>query len=325
MTEEDCAHTEIIGWLYQFYISEKKDEVFAKKRKVEKEEIPAATQLFTPRWIVEYMVQNTVGKLWLQNNPGSALRYKMPYYIETESSQAEEFLKIDSPEEITLLDQACGSGHILVYGFELLYLIYEEAGYTASQIPRLIIEKNLSGYEIDERAAQLASFSLLMKARSYYRRLFRNPIQPNILCYRDMQLTNDEIDAVLQAVQHKPSDDLAYDLQCMQQATNLGSLIQPRTPVEELKSLQKLIEEEREIADIFLKQQLSELDVALQQLIRLSKKVCCVVDNPPYMGGGNMNKELSDFVKKNYSESKADLMACFMECGLESLHPYGML
>jgi len=170
MSKEDCEKVEIIGWLYQFYISEKKDEVFASKDKVKKEDIPAATQLFTPRWIVEYMVQNTVGKLWLLNNPTSQLKDHMPYYIES-AEKDNDFLKIDSVEEITLLDQACGSGHILVYGFELLTKIYEEQGYNTSEIPQLIINKNLFGFEIDERAAQLSGFALLMKAREYNRRV----------------------------------------------------------------------------------------------------------------------------------------------------------
>ena len=325
MSEEDCQHTELIGWLYQFYISEKKDEVFASKGKVKKEEIPAATQLFTPRWIVEYMVQNTVGKLWLQNNPNSSLREKMPYYIETESPQGEAYLKISSPEEITLLDQACGSGHILVYGFELLYQIYEEAGYTTSQIPALIIKNNLFGYEIDERAAQLASFSVLMKARSYYRRLFREAIQPNILCYQDLRLSNEEIKTAFQELDMDLSDDLNDDLQCMQQATNYGSLIQPKTPAAELKRLEQVLKEKQSTATLFSKYQLSELHQAVKQLHQLSQKFSCIVDNPPYMGGGNMNKELSDFVKTNYPDSKADLMACFMESGLEALKPYGLL
>ena len=147
MTTEDCQEVEVIGWLYQFYISEKKDEVFASKSKVKKEDIPAATQLFTPRWIVEYMVQNTVGKLWLQNNPNSKLRDHMPYFIESPSVKSDDYLKVNSVEEITLLDQACGSGHILVYGFELLTKIYEEEGYNPSEIPQLIIEKNLYGFE----------------------------------------------------------------------------------------------------------------------------------------------------------------------------------
>ena len=200
MVQEDCQEVEVIGWLYQFYISEKKDEVFASKSKVKKEDIPAATQLFTPRWIVEYMVQNTVGKLWLQNNPNSSLREHMEYFIESPSVEAEDYLKIDSVEEITLLDQACGSGHILVYGFELLSKIYEEEGYNPSEIPQLIIEKNLFGFEIDERAAQLAGFALMMKARAYHRRVFRKDLKPNILQFEDLSFTKEELSKVLPEV-----------------------------------------------------------------------------------------------------------------------------
>src|SRR5690554_481975 len=325
MTAEDCQEVEIIGWLYQFYISDRKDEVFAAKGRVEKEDIPAATQLFTPRWIVEYMVQNTVGKLWLQNNPNSSLRDKMPYYIETESSQSEDYLTIRSPEEITLLDQACGSGHILVYGFELLYQIYEEAGYTASQIPQLIIEKNLFGYEIDERAAQLASFSVLMKARSYYRRLFRNRIEPNILCFVDLALNDDEIESAFKALQYTPSDSLEADLKTMQQATNYGSLIQPKTAQEELGSVLKLIAKKQNIQDAFLKRELDQLFVAVAQLHQLSKKFHCVVQNPPYMGGGKMNSDISDFVRINYADAKADLFSCFIDLSIDRSFKNGLI
>ena len=206
MTAEDCAEVEIIGWLYQFYISEKKGEVFASKGKVKKEDIPAATQLFTPRWIVEYMVQNTVGKLWLQNNPQSKLRDHMPYFIESPSVTADDYLKIDSVEDITLLDQACGSGHILVYGFELLSKIYEEEGYNKSDIPTHIIEKNLHGFEIDTRAAQLAGLALMLKARQYYRRVFKKDIIPNIYCYQDLQVTEEDIKTTFIAVDEKLSD-----------------------------------------------------------------------------------------------------------------------
>ena len=324
MTEEDCQETEMIGWLYQFYISEKKDEVFASKGKVKKEEIPAATQLFTPRWIVEYMLQNTVGKLWLQNNPNSSLREKMPYYIETESPQGEAYLKISSPEEITLLDQACGSGHILVYGFELLYQIYEEAGYTASQIPELIIKNNLFGYEIDERAAQLASFSVLMKARSYYRRLFREAIQPNILCYQDLRLSNDEIKETFQELDMDLPDDLNDDLQFMQQATNYGSLIQPKTGAAELKRLEQVLKEKQSTATLFSKYQLSELHQAVKQLHQLSQKFCCIVQNPPYMSGGKMNSELTEFVRINYSNAKADLFSCFIDLSIDRILDKGL-
>ena len=327
MTEDGCQEVEIIGWLYQFYISEKKDEVFASKSKVKKEDIPAATQLFTPRWIVEYMVQNTVGKLWLQNKPNSKLREHMPYFIESPSLESEDFLKISSPEDIKLLDQACGSGHILVYGFDLLTKIYEEEGYSQSEIAQLILTKNLFGFEIDERAAQLAGMALLMKARSYQRRLFKkgDVPDPNILCYKDLTLSIGECAETLKRAQHEPSEDLLADLENMQQATNLGSLILPQASHEELQTALKKVSNSKIGADAFYQYQVEHLKTALAQLNLLADKYHCVVDNPPYMGGGNMNTALATYVKKNYPDSKADLMACFMEAGLKVLHPKGFL
>jgi hypothetical protein len=325
MAEEDCREVEIIGWLYQFYISEKKDEVFASKSAVKKEDIPAATQLFTPRWIVEYMVQNTVGKLWLQNRPGSRIREHMPYYIESVSGNSEDYLKLESIEELKLLDQACGSGHILVYGFELLHRIYEEEGYSPSEIPQLIIEKNLYGLEIDERAAQLAGFALMMKARSYHRRFFRKEIKPNITCFTDLTLGADEITEIFKELHISLPKSLEEDLDLCRQATNLGSLIQPQTPLETLEAIYDKLTGAIESSDLFIRSNIQELQRAISHLISLQKKYHCTVANPPYMGGGKMNKELSTFVKKNYPESKADLMACFMEAGLASLNPKGFL
>ncbi|MBM1105172.1 BREX-1 system adenine-specific DNA-methyltransferase PglX [Aurantibacter crassamenti] len=325
MTTDDCAEVEIIGWLYQFYISEKKDEVFASKGKVKKEDIPAATQLFTPRWIVEYMVQNTVGKLWLQNNPKSKLRDHMPYFIESPTDTTDDYLKIDSVEDITLLDQACGSGHILVYGFELLSKIYEEQGYNESDIPKLIIEKNLHGFEIDTRAAQLAGLALMLRARQYYRRVFKKDISPNIFCYEDLKVTEDEIKATFKAVDEILSESLLYDLKTMQQATNLGSLIIPNTTLKDLEKTRASLETKANSADLFQTHNLRGILQAIVQLSALSQKYHCVVDNPPYMGSGNMNESLSEFVKKNYPKSKGDLSACFVEAGLNSLIAFGFL
>lgn len=324
MSKEDCEEVEIIGWLYQFYISEKKDEVFASNEKVKKEDIPAATQLFTPRWIVEYMVQNTVGKLWLLNDPSSRLKDHMPYYIESEEKN-EDYLKVSSVEEITLLDQACGSGHILVYGFELFSKIYEEQGYNQSEIPELIINKNLYGFEIDERAAQLSGFALLMKAREYHRRVFRKELKPNILCYKDLKLTEDEIKETFQQLKIELTDELFFDLKNIQQATNLGSLISPHSDLKFLKEISEKIKANKDSSDVFLRYRLEELDTALDHLQLLGTKYHCVVDNPPYMGGGKMNKVLGDYVKLNYPNSKADLMTCFMESGWNILIPNGYL
>lgn len=325
MSTEDCAEVEVIGWLYQFYISEKKDEVFASKSAVKKEDIPAATQLFTPRWIVEYMVQNTLGKLWLQNRPNSGIKQFMPYYIESPSSNSTDYLKINSVEEIRFLDQASGSGHILVYAFDLFAKIYEEEGYNASEIPQLILENNLNGFEIDERAAQLSGFALMMKARSYNRRFFRKEVKPKILCYKDLELNADDIKATFDDIKINLSDSLLFDLTTLQQATNFGSLIRPKTTNTQLQTIFNQFTESLDKSDMFSKPQIEKLLSAISQLIPLSLSYHCVVDNPPYMGGGNMNIELSEFVKTNYPDSKADLMACFMEAGWNSLEKKGFL
>lgn len=324
MDKEDCKEVEIIGWLYQFYISEKKDEVFASNEKVKKEDIPAATQLFTPRWIVEYMVQNTVGKLWLLNNPSSRLKDNMPYYIES-NEKDEDYLRVSSVEEITLLDQACGSGHILVYGFELFTKIYEEQGYSQSEIPELIINKNLFGFEIDERASQLSGFALLMKAREYHRRVFRKELEPNILCYKDLKLSEEEIRETFDQLRLKLTDELLFDLKNIQQATNLGSLISPHSDLQTLNEVSQKISSSINSSDVFQRYRLEELERSINQLRLLGEKYHCVVDNPPYMGGGKMNKVLGDYVKHNYPNSKADLMTCFMESGWNTLITNGYL
>lgn len=323
MTVQNCAEVEIIGWIYQFYISEKKDEVFAAKTSVKKEDIPAATQLFTPRWIVEYMVQNTVGKLWLQNKPQSALREQMPYFIESPSVKNEDFLKLDSIEELTLLDQACGSGHILVYGFELLYKIYEEEGYSPAEIPALIITKNLYGFEIDDRAAQLAILALMMKARSYQRRFFNKEIKPNILCYDDVVFNQEELTSVLVLTKLDKSTELQYDLKILEQATNYGSLMIPKSSETFLYEALEKLENSLQKADLFQQELLEKLKLALLQLLPLSKKYHCLVANPPYMGSGKMNSILSDFVRLNFPDAKADLLTCFVERGLKSTYING--
>ena len=183
MSQEDCQDIEIIGWLYQFYISEKKDDVFAqlkKNKKITPSNIPAATQLFTPHWIVKYMVENSLGKLWMLNHPSSTLKEQMKYYIESEE-ESTSFIKVTSPEELTFLDPCCGSGHTLTYAFDLLTLIYEEQGYNKSDIPSLILQHNLFGCDIDRRASVLANFALTMKARQYHKRFFKKDVKPNII------------------------------------------------------------------------------------------------------------------------------------------------
>lgn len=324
MLAEDCKNVEIIGWLYQFYVSEKKDEIFASKTKVNKEDIPAATQLFTPRWIVEYMVQNTLGKLWLQNRPSSKIREFMPYFIESASLKSINHLQVNTPEEIKFLDPASGSGHVLVYAYELFNKIYQEEGYDPIEIPRLIIENNLYGFEIDERAAQLSGFALMMKARETQRRFLKKDIHPNISCFEDLRLNEFEIKEMFTYLKIKISDELYYDLRQMQDVTNYGSLIIPRANKNHINEiLEKLIQIQKS-SDVFQQKTIDHLLVALTHLEALAIKYHCLVTNPPYMSG-NMNNDLSTFVKANYQNSWTDLMACFMESGLAMLKPMGFL
>ena len=195
MTPDVCEDVEVIGWLYQFYISEKKDEVFdglKKNKKITPENIPAATQLFTPHWIVRYLVENSLGRLWLLNRPSSKLAEQMDYYIKPEQAET-DFLRISKPEEIKICDPACGSGHMLTYAFDLLYAIYEEEGYEPAEIPEKILTHNLYGIEIDERAGELAAFALTMKARAKQRRFFNKGVKPNICVLENVHFDEDEL------------------------------------------------------------------------------------------------------------------------------------
>lgn len=177
--EEDWIEgVEIVGWMYQYYVSERKDEYFASKRKATREDLAPATQLFTPEWIVRYLTENSLGRLWMLNHPDSTLATRMEYYIAPDGDAEADFKYIESPEDITAVDPACESGHILVYAFELIAAMYEEEGYSRRDIPRLILEKNLTGLEIDPRAAAMASFALTMKACEYDSRFLRRGVRP---------------------------------------------------------------------------------------------------------------------------------------------------
>lgn len=278
MDAEDCKDVEIIGWIYQFYNAEKKDEVFAalkKNRKVTPQNIPAATQLFTPHWIVKYLVENSLGRLWLRNRPNSKLKETMRYFIEQEES--EDFIRIDSPEQIRLIDPCCGSGHMLTYAFDLLAQIYEEEGYRPSEIPALILEHNLYGCDIDKRAASLAAFALTMKAREYHRRFFRKQVRPKVIELQD------------------------FGSELFAEIKNVGSLL---TIDEEVGEFDE---------GVF---GASTPEYRLQKEMLSSRYHVCAT-NPPYMGSKGMNKDLSDFVKRHYPDSKADLFAAFIERCLE--------
>ena len=317
---------EVIGWLYQYYISEPKikiDEKLKKGGKVEKCEIPAKTQLFTPNWIVRYMVENSLGSLWLESYPESSIKSGMRYYVEpVEQSegvkkQLEELRNPSlSPENIRLLDPACGSGHILVYAFDLLYAIYEERGYVVSDIPTLILEKNLYGIDIDDRAAQLASFALFMKARAKSRRIFRNPPMMNIISIQESDGLSEAEVVSLIAENDDEVKQLEILLRTFINAKNYGSILKPELidydmylgKVDRVKAQfdQSLFVGE----DMKLIMRVEEI---LKQAKRLADQYEIVITNPPYMGTKGMNSELSEYLQENYQDTKADLFAVFME------------
>ena len=317
---DDCKDVEIIGWLYQYYISAKKDTVFEalkkKKKKIGADDIPAATQLFTPHWIVRYLVENSLGRLWLLNNPNSNLNSKMEYYIEPEEAET-DFLKISSPEEIKVCDPACGSGHMLTYAFDLLYAIYEEQGYDATEIPELILTKNLYGIEIDERAGSLAAFALSMKARAKNRRFLEKNIQPNICVLENINFTDEELAPYRKELgQDLFSQPLLQTLGQFAEADNFGSLIQPAIE----NPLPALVELEHKdfTNDLFLQPIHQNVIKALTQADYLSQKYHVVIANPPYMGSkSGMNARLVKWSKENYKNSKTDLYSMFIERALK--------
>ena len=315
MTPDVCSDVEVIGWLYQFYIAEKKDEVFEgikKNKKVTPENIPAATQLFTPNWIVRYMVQNSLGRLWKLNHPDSKL--EMEYYIEPETKES-DYLKISSPSELKICDPACGSGHILVYAFDLLYDIYKEAGYSDDDdIIESILTNNLYGIEIDERASELASFALTMKAAaksSSKRRFFKKQTSPNICKLEVIKFESDEIKSYMDAVGRDLfTADLQETLRQFEEADNFGSLIVPK--VQNVESILKLLESKDVTKDIFLQETHQRVLIVLKQADYLSQKYHVVVANPPYMGGKGMSDRLKKYLSDNYNDVKTDLFSAFM-------------
>lgn len=321
MTPEACESVECIGWLYQFYISEKKDQVFEglkKNKKITPENIPAATQLFTPHWIVRYLVENSLGRLWLLNNPSSKVIEQMDYYIKPVEEES-DYLKISSPEEIKVCDPACGSGHMLTYAYDLLYAIYLDAGYDPVDIPELILTKNLYGIEIDERAAELAAFALSMKAlkgnpnddSNNRRRFFRNPIKPNICPLESIAFNNDELDEYIDFVGRDLfTQDLRTTLKEFEEADNFGSLIQPT--LKNAEDVRAALEAKDVSGQLFLTEVHKRVLRAVDQADYLSNKYHVVVANPPYMGKG-MNGRLSTWAKANYPDSRTDLFAMFIE------------
>jgi type II restriction/modification system DNA methylase subunit YeeA len=336
--EEDWAEVEIIGWLYQFYISEKKDQVIGKV--VKSEDIPAATQLFTPNWIVQYLVQNSVGRLWLMANPQSNLAKEWPYYITPAEQTLEVQAQLDAliqtrvredgdtlnPESITVLDPACGSGHILVVAYDVLKSIYLERGYQPRAIPRLILEKNLFGLDIDDRAAQMAGFALLMKARADDRRLFTatddagnlQPPKLNVLSLQESKGLNvDELATHLAPFKLQRATIIAL-VETFEHAKTFGSLIQiPYSLKTHLAVLPQVLALVKQSGDMYAAAAADDLSPLVQQAQVLAMQFDAVVANPPYMGSKGMNGIIKEYARLFYPDSKADLFAMFIERGFE--------
>ncbi|VVP01508.1 hypothetical protein PS838_02847 [Pseudomonas fluorescens] len=322
--EEDWQDVEIIGWLYQFYISEKKDEVIGNV--IKSEDIPAATQLFTPNWIVKYMVQNSLGAQWLATYPDSPLKAQMQYYIEP-AKQANEFNTrfaaitpgVLNPEELTLIDPASGSGHILVEAYDLFKAIYLERGYRQRDVAQLILQKNLFGLDIDGRAAQLTGFALMMKARADDRRLFERGVKLNLMALVDSAGFDAEVvdNGVTLSDYGLQLGNLTELKRLFEHATTFGSLIQvPEGLAKKLPALKQLCEANNQ--DLFVSEAIKHLRPQVQQAEILAAQYDAVVANPPYMGGGGMNTLLKKFTRDNFPDAKSDLFACFIKrgCGL---------
>lgn len=332
--EEKGEHgIEIIGWLYQYYISEKKDEVFAglkKNKKITKENIPAATQLFTPKWIVKYMVENSLGRLWLESHPNEELKAQWEYYLEEAEQDPEVQKQLDAlkdpnlnPEGIKVLDPAMGSGHILVYAFDVLYKIYLSAGYSEREIPTLILEKNLYGLDIDDRAGQLATFALLMKARSKNRRIFRHKPKMNLCSIQESNdIPREAIEYLVspketELEKHFHREDVEYLIDVFHDAKEYGSILEVKEI--DFEALEKRIEEIRNNVpeDLFELQYreviLEKIPPLIEQAKIMSQKYDVVCTNPPYMGQGNMTSKLVNYIKDHYVNSQGDFYTVFVE------------
>ena len=326
ITDDDYKQSELIGWLYQFYISERKDEVFEgfkKGKKAEAEDIPAATQIFTPNWIVKYMVQNTLGRVYLDNNPYSEIKSEMKYLVEqAEPTPKDAILKIDDLTEYKLMDNACGSGHILVEGFDLLYKMYLEEAYSSRVAIENIFRKNLIGIDIDTRAKQLATFALLMKAAHIDPTFLDCKVMPRVLdmpgsvfsrplteLLRDFYMSDDRT-----LIQESSE---AFEL--LKQGHNLGSIMKFNLSNRTRKEMALRYGEWKEVSSA----DNNEFSKSIALILALTDSYTSVVTNPPYMGNGNMNPELAVYVKDNYEDGKADLCSVFMMAESDRTLPKG--
>lgn len=329
--EDDFLNdVEVIGWLYQFYISQKKDEVSASKKTITKDTLPAVTQLFTPDWIVRYMAENSVGRIWLESYPNSPLKSEMKYYVEDAKQDAEVQQKLNSikykninPEEIKVIEPCCGSGHILVYVFDLLYKFYEERGYQSREIPSLILKNNLVGLDVDKRASQLASFSLVMKARSKNSRFFSSNyyIEPKVYEIWDsrelLQNGYEQQLAELGFLSNEEIKEIKWLVEEFRYAKTIGSLLKINKKSFDLieNALNKI--REKAVFNIFntrfLNDGMNVLTRLLSQAKIMARKYDVLITNPPYRLVSTMEDSFKNYASKEYPNSKTDMCAMFME------------
>ena len=300
--EDSWEDVEALGWAYQFYNSERKADFFKSRRKAAAEDIAPATQLFTPDWIVRYMVQNSLGRLWMLNNPESPLKQQMEFYIEPDAEH-EDFLHISGPEEITFCDPSCGSGHILVYAFQLLTEMYRERGWRDRDIARSILEKNLSGYEIDPRAAQIAQTALCMEALALDRRWLARGVAADVRVLQNIELDEEQLPET--HVKRELADSIRH-------LGEVGSLLDPGEA--DLAALDAAIADAG-AADLLGSALRGQLLEARGQLEALSRRFDVVAANPPYMGSSSFNPFVAKWIKKRYPDSCRDLCTAFIERG----------
>lgn len=327
ISEEDYREVELIGWLYQFYISDKKDEVFAnKKEKFREEDIPAATQIFTPRWIVSYMVENTLGKAYIDYEPDTELKAQMRYLVEDQNSASKPL--IEDITELSLIDPAAGSGHILVVGMEWLYQMYLEQGYAPKAAVQSILEHNLYGLDIDERAAQLARFAVLLKGAQLLENRFagegknflmgKDFLLPHIYAFPEAySFTVAEVETFTEGNRH--TEEILKVLRLLYNGKNIGSALKLSLSTEAQDYIKQQIKEWDRTAKTAVEKEAiyKHLRPYLLVALNLAQKYTAVAANPPYMGSANMNAELKNYLEKHYPMTKADLFAVFMEKMIE--------
>lgn len=310
--EEDWERVEILGWMYQYYNAEVKDAFFKSKAKETPDTIGPATQLFTPEWIVRYMVENSLGRLWMLNFPESMLCQKWDYYIAPDAEH-EDFIRIDGPEDITLCDPACGSGHILVYAFQLLFDMYAERGYREREIPQLILEKNLSGMEIDPRAAQIANLALAMCARKHDRRFFGRGVQADVLVVAPTKFQRDDTGCVIELPEDAAIMADQQFIDALEHLDEVGSLLNPtEAQLAALRMDANRFASEAGDSSLFKSNLGEKLQDAFRVCEALARKFDCVVANPPYMGSSSFSPFMSKWIKKNYPDVKSDLFSSFI-------------